>query len=620
MLRSAPHSPERLVKRSPLRDVRRSLVYLRPHRATIAVVLALTLGGSAVTAAEPLVHKTIFDRLSSAAGNSPSSGAGASTSLAALALPIALLAGLVVLRQAGEAITALLAWRTRLAINRRLLDEATERLHQLPLAYHQGRGVGETMTRLDRGITAFMEALASVAFQMLPAIVYLGLSLAIMLRLSPPLAAVAVAFILPPLLVGRRTARTLVDLERESLDRWCRIYNRFQQVLAGIKTVKSFAREADEHDRFITSVAGAQAEVMRSVRVQTGLSAGRGLCVNVGRVAVLAAGAWLASRGQIGLGTLVAFLGYVGGLYAPAQTLLGLYDSVRRAELGLEAFFSVLDADDAVPDRDDAAAPGPIAGEVRFDRVTFRYDGALAARPALDEVSFTIRPGELVAVVGPSGAGKSTLADLVLRLHDPFAGAVLVDGHDLRTLSQRELRKRLGVVPQEPFLFDDTVAANIGYAKPDATAEQIERAARAARAHEFIERLPRGYDTLVGRGGVALSGGERQRIAIARTILKDPSIVILDEPTSALDIEAELAVQAAIERLSAGRTTILIAHRLNTTMRADRVLVLDGGRLVEEGAPAELLARDGAYHRMMTLWLSPEREPRGRALRLATET
>lgn len=585
------------MKRSPWRDLRRSLVYLRPHRAIIGLVLALTLGGSAITAAEPLVHKTIFDRVSS--------GAGRLNHVAALVAPIALLAALVVVRQALEATTTLLSWRARLAINRRLLDEVTDRIQTLPIAYHQGRGVGETMTRLDRGITAFMEALASIAFQVLPAVVYLGLSLTIMVRLSPPLAAVAVAFIVPPLVLGRRTARSLVLIERENLDRWCRIYDRFHQVLAGIKTVKSFVREADEHDRFIASVTGAQAEVMRSVRLQTGLSAGRGLCVHIGRVAVLAAGAWLAIRGQIGLGTLVAFLGYVGGLYAPAQTLLGLYDSVRRAELGLEVFFSVLDASDAVPDRADAIAPDSVVGEVRFDHVTFRYDGGADGRPALDGVSFTIRPGELVAVVGPSGAGKSTLVDLVLRLHDPFAGSVLVDGRDLRMLSQRALRRRLGVVPQEPFLFDDTVAANIGYGKPGARAEEIERAARAARAHEFIERLPRGYDTLIGRGGVALSGGERQRLAIARTILKSPSIVILDEPTSALDIEAELAVQSAIESLSAGRTTILVAHRLNTTLRADRVLVFEGGHLVEEGPPAELLARGGVYRRLMSLWQAP---------------
>jgi ATP-binding cassette subfamily B protein len=313
-------------------------------------------------------------------------------------------------------------------------------------------------------------------------------------------------------------------------------------------------------------------------------------------------GSVLVLQGSIGLGTLVAFLGYVGGLYGPAQALLGLYETARKAELGLEAIFGVLDAEDAVPDPPTGRTCPELRGDIEIDAVTFTHASARGGRPALDGLSLHVREGEFVAVVGASGAGKSTLMDLILRFHDPCSGAVRIDGHDLRTLPQRALRQRLGIVTQEAFLFEDTIEANIRYGSPRATRDEVVRAARAAQCAELIERLPRGYETVIGPGGVQLSGGERQRIAIARTLLKDPAIVLLDEPTSALDVEGEIAVQEAIEQLAAGRTTLLIAHRLAATTRASRIVVLDEGRVVEQGAPAELLRWNGRYRRMMRLW------------------
>jgi ATP-binding cassette subfamily B protein len=571
-------------------DLRRSLAYLRPHAGAIALVLALTLGSSALPALEPLAHRAIFDRLT------------AHASLREVLLPVLLLGALAAQRVLLSGAITKRVWRVRLRINRDILAETTARLHTLPIGYHQGRGVGETMTRLDRGITSFVDGLSAVAFQLLPAVVYVTVSLAIMLRLSPPLAVLALLFVVPPLFLGRRTTAELVRRERAGLDRWCAIYNRMQEVLAGIKTVKVFAQESAEHARFISAVAEAQQEVVESIDLSTRLSTARSLCVNAGRVAVLGAGGALVLRGQIGVGTLIAFFGYVGGLYEPAQTLLGLYETARRAQLGLRTIFDVLDAEDAVPDAPGAHVPGAIAGAIELERVTFRHDRQSSAPPALADVSLSIGAGELVAVVGPSGSGKSTLADLLLRLHDPVSGAVRIDGRDLREVSQIELRRRIGIVTQEPFLFEDTIEENIRYGTPHATAEEVRAAARAAHADAFIKRLPRGYDTRVGRGGVQLSGGERQRLAIARTLLKDPAIVILDEPTSALDVESEHLVTRAIERLSRGRTTLLVAHRLGTTMRADRVVVLEAGRVTEQGAPAALLAKGGVYRRMMDLW------------------
>lgn len=581
---------------SMLHRLGRCLPYLRPYKRSIGIVLAVTVVASGLPALEPLGHRAIFNRIAPIAKRQ---GHG----VTALLVPIALLAALWLARYVLDIVSALFAWRVRLHVHRDVLAQATERLHRLPLAYHQGRGVGETMTRLDRGVGALMEGLAQLTFQAIPAIVYISVSALIMLKLSPALTLIAAAFILPPVLMGRSRAGKLVDRERAGLDRWCIIYDRFQQVLKGIRVVKAFAREQDEHATFIRSVTAAQDEALGSQKVGARLVGARTLSGNIGRVAVLGVGGLLVMKGTVGAGTLVAFLGYVGGLYGPAQTLLGLYETLRKAELGLDAIFGVLDAEDAVPDAQRPVPVPDLRGDIELDGVTFSHSTSPNVRPALDDLSLSVRAGELVAVVGASGAGKSTLMDLILRLYDPQSGSVRIDGHDLRSFPQRALRQKLGVVTQEAFLFEDTIEANIRYGSRDATREQVIAAAEAARCAQFIDRLPRGYETRIGPGGIQLSGGERQRIAIARTLLKDPAIVLLDEPTSCLDVEGEIAVQAAIQRLAQGRTTLLIAHRLAATTRADRVVVMDEGRVVEEGAPAALMQRlDGRYRAMMRLW------------------
>jgi ATP-binding cassette subfamily B protein len=577
------------------RELGRCRPYLHPHARSIGVVLAVTVLASGLPALEPLGLRAVFDRLGAAA-----KGAGAGVLLG----PVVFLAVLWVVRYALDLVSATVAWRVRLAVHRDLLAEAAARLHRLPLAYHQGRGVGETMTRLDRGVGSLMEGLSQLTFQAIPAAIYVSVSAAIMLHLSPLLMVLAVVFVVPPTLLGRRRTGRLVDREKAGLDRWCTVYGRFQQVLQGIRMVKACGREADEHAQFVQEVDAAQRETLDSQTVGARLSGARNVWANIGRIAVLGAGGVMVLQGHIGTGTLVAFLGYVGGLYGPAQILLTLYETARKAELGLDAIFGVLDAEDNVPDPPHPVPMPELRGDIELDRVTFSYAARGArCRPALDGVSFSVNAGELVAVVGPSGAGKSTLMDLILRFHDPSSGAVRVDGHDLRSLPQRALRERLGVVTQEAFHFEDTIEANIRYGSPRKSREEVARAASAAGCTGFIARLPRGYDTVIGPRGVQLSTGERQRLAIARTLLRDPAIVLLDEPVNALDLEAEIALQAAIARLVAGRTTLVVAHRLPTTLRADRIVVLEEGRIVEQGTPAELLRRgESRYRRMIRLW------------------
>jgi ATP-binding cassette subfamily B protein len=580
---------------SRLRDLRRGLDYLKAHRAVIPFVVLLALGASALTAIEPLVHGSIFHRLADLGRRE--------ANLRALLPPVLFLAGIVVVRQILEAAAALVSSRVRLSVHRALLSDATKKLHTLPLAYHHEHGVGEIVTRVDRGAATLVEGLSAVAFQMVPTAAYLLMSTVIMVHLHAWLAGIAILFVLPPVLLGRRAAARLLDHEGELMDRWCRIYNRFHQVLAGIKTVKAFAREADEQGHFIESVGDAQGRLHSAVRTQTRATAAQAIWVNLGRVVVLGVGSLLVARGELALGSLVAFVGYVGGLYGPAQTLVGLYVTARRAELGLSTFFKVVDAEDSVPDSPLTIPPGQLRGAIELERVSFKYGAAEAnAPPTLDDVSLAINQGEFLALVGHSGSGKTTLVDLILRLHDPTSGVLRVDGHDLRHVSQAHFRRQLGIVTQEPFFFDDTVAANIRYGRPDASLAAVERAARAALAHDFVSRLPDGYQTRIGRGGAQLSRGELQQIAIARTFLKDPAVVLLDEPTSSLDVESELAVQRAVGRLSLGRTTIVVSHRPSLVARANRIVVLSGGKVVEDGPPHRLLASNGHYRRMMKLW------------------
>jgi ATP-binding cassette, subfamily B, bacterial len=316
-------------------------------------------------------------------------------------------------------------------------------------------------------------------------------------------------------------------------------------------------------------------------------------------LAVVAVGTWELAQGAVSLGGLLVFLTFLTRLYTPIRGVAGLSNSVYSASAAAERIIEFFDQASAVPDHARATSPKRVQGAVTFDRVSFTYPGA--TRPAIDDLSFHVEPGEMVALVGESGAGKSSLAKLLLRFYDPGAGRVLLDGMDLRDISLHALREHVAVVLQETLIFDGTIRENIAYGRSGATHAHIVEAARAADAHGFISALPDGYDTPIGQKGRRLSGGQRQRIAIARAMIRRPPVLLLDEPTTGLDNESGRRILGPLRRLTAGRTSIVISHNLLTVREASCILVLDGGRVVERGRHAELLRRNGAYARLYRL-------------------
>ncbi len=428
-------------------------------------------------------------------------------------------------------------------------------------------------------------------------ILLLLLSLGVMLYLSPLLALVSVVVAPSLLVVSYRMRWRIFPATWDGQQREGDLVQIVDEDLNGVRVVKAFGQEQREVERVASAARTVYGSQMRAVRLQSRYQPLLEAIPLLAQVAILALGGWLALHNEITLGTFLAFSTYLTQLMAPARQLAGVLTIGQQARAGLERIFQLLDLPPAIADAPDALDLPELRGDIQFSNVHFRYGDA---GPVLRGVDLHIAPGERVAIVGPSGSGKSTLAMLVPRFYDPTEGAVFVDGHDLRHVKLGSLRRQLGVVFEDSFLFSDSVRANIAYGHPDATDDEVEAAARVAQAHEFITELPRGYDTAIGERGLTLSGGQRQRIALARAILYNPRILILDDATSAIDARVEAAVHDGLRAVLADRTTLLIAHRQSTLHLADRIVVLDAGVVADQGTHNELMARSGLYRTLVS--------------------
>jgi ATP-binding cassette, subfamily B, bacterial len=584
------------------RSYRRIAGRFHGHRGRVSLVVALVLVVAALGVVNPLLIRTLFDDALFVDGGPRVRQA---TTILALMVAIPVLSGL------------LDVWRTYLAtdvgqdVMRDLRDDLYAHLRALPLSFFTSTRTGEIQSRLTNDITGVQGVVTNTASTVLSSIVTVLSSLIAMLLLSVPLTIVTLAIVPVFLVLARRVGERRRRIAKDAQETTAQMTALTEETLSvsGVMLSKVFNRSADETQRFREASEVLARTATRREMIGTVFFAIVRTFFSLSPVIVYGAALWVLARGGAGgalggveltAGTVVAFTTLQSRVFFPMVQLFQVGVELRTSLAMFDRIFDYLDVEPDIVDAPDAHAlpRAEVRGEVTFDGVGFTYPPRAEddePRPALQDVSLTVRPGELHAFVGPSGAGKTTLVSLVPRLYDVTAGAVRIDGHDVRDLTLASLSDVVGYVTQDSTLFHATIAENLRYGHPDATDEQLVAATTAAALHDWIAALPEGYDTVVGERGTRLSGGQRQRLSIARVILSDPRILILDEATSALDTESERMIQTALEPLMAGRTTLAIAHRLSTILEADVIHVVDDGRIVASGSHAELVEVPGRY-------------------------
>ncbi|WP_116244659.1 ABC transporter ATP-binding protein [Nocardiopsis sp. FIRDI 009] len=592
---------------------RRIISYARPHWRSIALFLLVTAVGAGIVVANPLILKAIIDR-----GILPGN-----TSLVVWLAAAA--AGLAVLEGTLNLLGRWLSSRIGEGVIYQLRTQVFTHVQRMPLSFFTRTQTGSLISRLNTDVVGAQRAITSVLQSVVSNLISATAVIVTMIALSWQVTLVALAlvplFVFPAKLIGRRLAHISRDAMDTNADMSSLMTERFN--VGGAMLVKLYGRPEEESAGFARRAARVRDLGVRQAVYGSLLFSLLGLITALAMAMVYGVGGVLAIGGAFEVGTLVALTTLLARLYGPVTTLSNVHVEIMTALVSFDRVFEVLDLEPGIEESPNARPlpDGPLT--VEFEHVSFRYAGAgepsvasLEATPqalvegdtqVLSDVSFRAEPGTMVALVGPSGAGKTTLTHLVSRLYDPTDGRVLVGGLDLREATGDSLREAVGVVTQDAQLFHDTVGANLRYARPEATDAELEEALRKARLGPLLEQLPSGLDTMVGDRGYRLSGGEKQRLAIARLLLKEPSVVVLDEATAHLDSESEVAVQEALSAALAGRTSLVIAHRLATVREADQILVMEDGRILERGTHEELLGLGGLYTALYRTQFAPQR-------------
>jgi len=482
----------------------------------------------------------------------------------------------------------------------RIREKVFEHLQELSFSFFDRSDTGDLISRVTNDTDAIGEAFTSGLIQVASDILILFMTVAVMFSINVQLSLasmIVVPMIVAIAIIFNSKFRAAYQMQRTRISN---VTSKLQESISGIREIQSFTRERDAMKEFRNANLENFQANLRATKVWGTFFPTIQLMQAIGISIVILYGGWLSLNGALGpvedaVGTLITFTLYVGMFFGPIFDLTNFYNTIQSAFAAAERIFEILDVEPEIKDSKDAVEIPKVRGEIEFRNVTFGYN---SKQPVLHNISFHIKPKETIALVGPTGAGKSTIVKLLCRFYDPQKGQILIDGYDIKKIKRKSLRKQMGIVLQETFLFSGTIMDNIRYGRPDASDEMVMAAAKLVGAHEFIERLPDGYNTKIGEGGAGLSAGQKQLVAFARALLRNPAILILDEATSSIDPYTDLLIRKAMKLLLKDRTSIIIAHRLSTVRDADRIFVIDGGRIVEEGTHEDLLRKGGLYSRL----------------------